>query len=83
MRQWVEANIIPFAHEWEEATTIPHSAYEAAAKAGILMPMAAGSKIPEEWRGKFPIIGDVRPEEWDGFHDFVIHDEFTRVGGIG
>lgn len=28
-------------------------------------------------------MGDVPPEEWDGFHDFVIHDEFGRVGGIG
>lgn len=28
-------------------------------------------------------MGNVSPEEWDGFHDFVIHDEFGRVGGIG
>lgn len=28
-------------------------------------------------------MGDVSPEEWDGFHDFIIHDEFGRVGGIG
>ena len=47
------------------------------------MPMAAGNRIPEEWRGKYPIIGDVKPEEWDGFHDLIIHDEFGRVGGIG
>ncbi|EKG16048.1 Acyl-CoA dehydrogenase [Macrophomina phaseolina MS6] len=83
MRQWVEEHIIPFAHEWEEATTVPHSAYVDAAKAGLLMPMAAGSRIPDEWWGRFPIMGDVRPEEWDGFHDFVIHDELMRVGGIG
>lgn len=47
------------------------------------MPMAAGNAIPQEWAGKYPIIGGVRPEEWDGFHDFVLHDELTRVGGIG
>lgn len=45
--------------------------------------MAAGAEIPQEWRGKYPIIGNVTPEEWDGFHDFIIHDEFGRVGGIG
>lgn len=47
------------------------------------MPMAAGKSIPDEWAGRFPIIGDVKPEEWDGFHDFIIHDELNRVGGIG
>ena len=47
------------------------------------MPMAAGKSIPSEWAGKFPIMGGVKPEEWDGFHDFVIRDELNRVGGIG
>jgi hypothetical protein len=47
------------------------------------MPMAAGSKVPPEWAGKFPIMRGVKPEEWDGYHDFVIHDELMRVGCIG
>lgn len=47
------------------------------------MPMAAGKSIPSEWAGKFPVMGGVKPEEWDGFHDFIIHDELNRVGGIG
>lgn len=50
---------------------------------GILMPSAAGSHIPPEWAGKYPVIGGVKPDEWDGFHDFILHDEFGRVGGIG
>jgi hypothetical protein len=45
--------------------------------------MASGSCIPQAWAGRYPIIGGIRPEEWDGFHDFVIHDEMMRVGGIG
>lgn len=47
------------------------------------MPMAAGNSILEEWTRKYSVIGGVRPEEWDGFHDFILHDEITRVGGIG
>ena len=47
------------------------------------MPIAAGATIPSEWKGKYPIIGDISPEEWDGFHDFIVHDEIGRVGGIG
>ncbi|KAL5320425.1 hypothetical protein ACEPPN_011229 [Leptodophora sp. 'Broadleaf-Isolate-01'] len=83
MRKWVEENIIPYASAWEEEENLPTDIYQKAAKAGILMPMAAGKSIPDEWAGRFPIIGDVKPEEWDGFHDFIIHDELNRVGGIG
>lgn len=62
---------------------MPSGLYEQAARDGLLMPMAAGHRIPEEWCGRFPIIGNVTPQEWDGFHDLIIHDEFGRVGGIG
>lgn len=57
--------------------------YREAAAAGLLMPTASGAKIKPEWRGKYPIIGGIDPEEWDGFHDLILHDEFGRVGGIG
>lgn len=74
---------MPYLQQWEESTVIPESLYTAAANDGILMPLASGSSIKKEWAGKYPIIGDVKPEEWDGFHDFIMHDEMTRVGGIG
>lgn len=74
---------MPFADEWEEKANIPIEIYQRAAADGILMPMASGKSIPSEVAGKFPIIGGVKPEEWDGFHDFVIHDEISRVGGVG
>lgn len=74
---------MPNASRWEEEETLPEQIYRQAAKDGVLMPMAAGKSIPSEWAGKFPIMGGVKPEEWYGFHDFVIHDEWNRVGGIG
>jgi alkylation response protein AidB-like acyl-CoA dehydrogenase len=83
MRQWVETNIIPIAEECENSGKYPRDLYVKAARDGILMPVAAGSKIPVEWHGKFPIIGGVKPEDWDGFHDVIMHDEFGRVGGVG
>ncbi|OQE05160.1 hypothetical protein PENVUL_c026G02247 [Penicillium vulpinum] len=83
MRVWVEENLIPNTLEWETSPSLPDSLYERAAKDGLIMPMASGASIPQEWRGKYPIIGGVSPEEWDGFHDLIIHDEFGRVGGIG
>jgi hypothetical protein len=69
--------------DWEKTGTLPKNLYKACAEAGILMPMAAGAKIPSEWRDSYPIIGGIKADEWDGFHDFFIHDEMMRVGGIG
>jgi len=74
---------MPHAQEWDQAAKLPLELWTKMAEDGILMPSAAGGPIPAEWRGKYPLIGGVKPEEWDGFHDFVLHDEFGRVGGIG
>lgn len=79
----VEQHLIPHVHEWEESESLPHSLYKQAADDGLLMPMASGASIRENWKGKYRIIGDVPADEWDGFHDLIIHDEFGRVGGIG
>ncbi|KAH7089244.1 acyl-CoA dehydrogenase [Paraphoma chrysanthemicola] len=83
MRSWVESNVLPFTTSWEEDGEMPKEIYQRAAEDGILMPMGGGSSIPKEWAGKFPIIGGIAPEEWDGFHDFIIHSELNRIGGIG
>lgn len=74
---------MPYSQEWDQAATLPDELWLKAANDGILMPAAAGSHIPPEWRGNYPIIGNVSPNEWDGFHDFILHDEFGRIGGIG
>lgn len=81
--QPLSQNLIPYAQEWEESSSLPASLYKKAAEDGILMPTASGAAIDPAWRGKYPIIGGIPPEEWDGFHDFILHDEFGRVGGIG
>ncbi|CAK7200188.1 hypothetical protein SEUCBS139899_002879 [Sporothrix eucalyptigena] len=83
MRSWVDKHLIPHVEQWEDAASLPDDLYQQAADDGLLMPMAAGSSIPADWRGKFPVIGNVDPAEWDGFHDFIIHDEFGRIGGVG
>ncbi|KAL6232495.1 hypothetical protein BDW75DRAFT_247127 [Aspergillus navahoensis] len=79
MRKWVEANIIPFVGEWEAGRKLPDNLYKACGAAGILMPMAAGASIPQNWRGRYPIMGGIDGSEWDGFHDFIIHDEMMRT----
>lgn len=74
---------MPHTLEWETSQVLPDWLWEKAAKDGVIMPMAAGAAIPQEWAGKYPIMGNIAPEEWDGFHDLTIHDEFERVGGVG
>lgn len=81
MREWVEANVIPNIESWEADGKVPHSIYHQSAKYGLLVPVAAGLRIPEEWRD-YPIIGGIKPEEWDGYHDFVLWDELLRGGLI-
>ncbi|KAJ4175558.1 hypothetical protein NW759_017662 [Fusarium solani] len=83
MRSWVDENLMPHTLEWETSQVLPDWLWEKAAKDGVIMPMAAGAAIPQEWAGKYPIMGNIAPEEWDGFHDLTIHDEFERVGGVG
>lgn len=76
-------NLVPNLQGWEEAASIPDSIYKQAARDGLLMPIAAGPVIPSEWKGKYPIIGNISADEWDGFHDLIVHDEIGRTGGIG
>ncbi|PSR77327.1 acyl-CoA dehydrogenase [Coniella lustricola] len=83
MRKWVETNLVPFVQDWEQSASLPDGLWLKAGKDGILMPMGAGATIPQSWRDEFPIIGNVSADEWDGFHDFILHDEFGRVGGVG
>ena len=79
VRQWVEDNVR--TEEWEAAGEVPKEVYLKCARDGLLMPIAAGRKIPKEWYG-YPIIGGIKPEEWDGFHDLVLWDELYRGGAI-
>jgi hypothetical protein len=47
----------------------------------LLLPLAFGKSIPKKW-ADYPIIGGIRAEQWDGFHDFILWDELVRGGAI-
>ncbi|KAF2692123.1 acyl-CoA dehydrogenase-like protein [Lentithecium fluviatile CBS 122367] len=80
VRKWCDEHIAPYTDEWVEAGAVPPSVYHECAKAGLLVPIASGKAIPKEW-SHYPIIAGIKPEEWDGFHDFVLWDELIRGGG--
>lgn len=74
-------HVAPHTDSWVEAGAVPPSLYQECAKAGLLVPIAAGKTIPPEW-SKYGIIADIAPTEWDGFHDFILWDELVRGGAI-
>ncbi|RDW80767.1 hypothetical protein BP5796_05465 [Coleophoma crateriformis] len=77
VRKWAEENINDNVTAWEAAGKIPDDVYRQCADAGLILPLAAGNRIPREW-ANFPIAAGIKAEEWDGFHDFVLWDELFR-----
>ncbi|KAF2035621.1 acyl-CoA dehydrogenase-like protein [Setomelanomma holmii] len=81
VRTWCEDNIAQHTDAWNEAGRVDPAVYQKCAEAGLLVPIAFGKSIPPQW-SKYPIIGGIKPEDWDGFHDFVLWDELIRAGGL-
>ncbi|MBW0504925.1 hypothetical protein O181_044640 [Austropuccinia psidii MF-1] len=82
-REWTETHLMDQAHAWEENGSIDHSTFQQAAKDGLILPNIGGLSIPKEWTQHGKIIGDISPEEWDGFHAFILQDELARCGSAG
>jgi len=71
VRTFVEKEIMPFCHEWDEAGTYPPELHEKAYKAGLLAEI-----WPEEY-------GGTPPSNCDTFHDLILVDELARCGAGG
>ncbi|KAH9441855.1 hypothetical protein Pst134EA_032190 [Puccinia striiformis f. sp. tritici] len=82
-RKWTETHLMDQAHDWEENGSIDHATYQQAAKDGLILPNIGGIRIPKEWAKHAKIIADIPPEEWDGFHAFILQDELMRCGSAG
>src|SRR3569623_3298640 len=68
MRRFVEKEITPFAHEWDEAGEFPRALYRRAAEIGLL-----GLGFPEEYGGSAA----------DQFMKIVASQELARAGAGG
>jgi acyl-CoA dehydrogenase len=68
VRRFVEKEIMPFAHEWDEAGGFPRALYEKAAAIGLL-----GLGFPEEYGGTVA----------DQFMKIVVSQELARAGAGG
>ncbi|KAK2735667.1 hypothetical protein FQN55_002029 [Onygenales sp. PD_40] len=81
VRKWTEENVVDKTEEWQALGKVPDDVYQKCARDGLLLPIAFGKSIPEEY-ANYPIIGGIKASEWDGFHDFVLWDELFRGGSI-
>lgn len=70
IRAFIEADIMPYVEEWEEAGRIPRDLYSKAAKAGLL-----GLNYEEAYGG----VGN----ETDQFHGIITSEELARIGAGG
>ncbi|CDH50947.1 acyl-dehydrogenase [Lichtheimia corymbifera JMRC:FSU:9682] len=80
VRAFVEKEIIPFCHEWDEAKKVPKEVFIKAAQAGIL-----GASVQNEDPSllPYPLPAGVKPEEFDAFHRLIVVDELCRCGSGG
>jgi len=77
VRAFVEAELMPNAHEWEENKKIPMPVFRKAFEAGWL-PCVVGSPWPREFTGDLDA-----PEDYDYFHELIAIDEVARCGSGG
>jgi len=72
VRAFVDKELIPYVHEWDEAGAFPPELHEKAYAAGIY-----GAIWPEQY-------GGTPPAEFDAFHDLILIDELSRcaAGGV-
>lgn len=82
VRQFVEAEIMPFCHEWDEAKQLPHSLYTKMAEKNALLGVI-GAPCPAEYQNSPMIFGVVPPIEFDFFHWYIFLDEISRCGSGG
>jgi alkylation response protein AidB-like acyl-CoA dehydrogenase len=72
LRAFVDTELIPYVHEWDEAGTYPHELHAKAYAAGVY-----GAVWPKEY-------GGTPPDNFDYFHDLIFIDELSRcaAGGV-
>lgn len=80
----MDENIIPHVFEWEEKKQQPKELFKQVAQQGFIA-AALFPLPPKEYlvQAGVGLPAGIEYEEWDGFHDFVFNDEFTRTAAFG
>jgi len=82
MRAFVEREIMPHCHEWDEAKQVPRILFQKLADHNLLS--ATLGVLPKEFMpANSKIFGVVEASEYNLFHELVIIDELARCGSGG
>ena len=82
IREYVDEHISPNCEKWEAEGHVPREVLDRHAQLGYaavsIYPLA-----PAKYLEGQRLPADIKPEEWDGFHDLVFIDEIARCGYLG
>lgn len=78
IREFVERELMPNCHEWDEKKAIPKEIWGKCYEAGWL-PGVISAPWPTKYVGD-KLAGGIRPEEFDIFHELILIDEVARTG---
>lgn len=81
VREFVDREIEPYVDEWDDARKVPREIHKKCGDAGFL-PLCVGLPWNTEYGGT-NVIGGVKPEELDTFHELILVDELSRCGAGG
>lgn len=82
VRSFVDNEITPYVHEWDERKYLPKDLLLRVAKEGWLG-ACVGTPWPVEYLGDNIAGGIVKASEWDAFHELIVFDELARCGSGG
>lgn len=76
VRKFVDEEISPYAHEWDEKYFLPKELFKRCFQWGLL-PGVVGPPWPEKYAGKCVV------DNFDSFHELILVDEISRCGAGG
>ena len=82
VRSYVDEHLVPHCPKWEAQGYIDDDAWALHSKLGYVAVSIYPLAPSEFYRGQ-RLPGDIKPEDWDGFHDLIVIDEIARCGYLG
>lgn len=82
-RAYVSEHITPFCEEWERQGSVSREVILTHARLGYMAVSIYPLAVEQIKTTKQRLPGDIKPEEWDGFHDLIVIDEIARCGYLG
>jgi len=76
VRDFVEREIMPHVHDWDEEKRVPKEVYRRLAQEDLL-PAVVGAPWPADY------VGATGPRDMDAFHSLIFVDELGRCGSGG